>query len=90
MQTRFLVRSADVKLLQQELAALTVIMEKRSMTIERGLRMMAGFFVLLSLGLSRFHDPRWLWFAAFVGANLLQSGFTNWCPGMWILGKNML
>jgi hypothetical protein len=57
------------------------------MTIERGLRLMAGVFVLLSVALARFHDPRWLWLTAFVGLNLLQSGFTNWCPGMWILGK---
>jgi hypothetical protein len=57
------------------------------MTIERGLRLMAGVFVLLSVALAHFHDPRWLWLTVFVGLNLLQSGFTNWCPGMWILGK---
>ncbi len=57
------------------------------MTIERGLRLMAGFFVLVSLVLAHFHSPYWLWFTAFVGLNLLQSGFTNWCPGVWILAK---
>lgn len=57
------------------------------MTIERGLRLMAGTFVLLSVALAHFHDPRWLWLTAFVGLNLLQSAFTNWCPGMWILAR---
>ena len=57
------------------------------MTIERGLRMMAGVFVLVSLALAHFHSPYWLWFTVFVGLNLLQSAFTNWCPGMWMLKK---
>jgi len=57
------------------------------MSIERGLRLMAGFFILLSLGLAHFHNPNWLWFTGFVGLNLLQSAFTNWCPGVWILSK---
>jgi hypothetical protein len=56
------------------------------MTIERLVRIVAGAFVLLSLGLAwryngvpLFDGPTWLWFTAFVGANLLQSGFTGWC-----------
>ena len=57
------------------------------MTIERGLRMMAGVFVLLSLALGYYISPYWYLFTAFVGLNLLQSAFTNWCPGMWMLGK---
>lgn len=57
------------------------------MTIERTLRGMAGFFVLLSLGLAHYHSPNWLWFTAFVGANLFQSAFTNWCPAITILKK---
>lgn len=57
------------------------------MTVERMLRMIAGFFILLSLALSVYHDQRWLWFTAFVGLNLLQSAFTNWCPMMTILRK---
>jgi len=48
---------------------------------------MAGFFVLLSLLLAVYMNKNWLWFTAFVGANLLQSAFTDWCPAMWILGK---
>jgi hypothetical protein len=57
------------------------------MTVERGLRLMAGAFVLLSVALSHFHSVHWLWLTAFVGLNLLQSAFTNGCPAMWILGK---
>ena len=55
------------------------------MNVERLLRLIAGTFVLLSLGLAQFHSPYWLWFTAFVGLNLLQSGFTNWCPMMTFL-----
>ena len=57
------------------------------MTIERGLRLMAGTFALLSLALGYWVSPYWYLFTAFVGLNLLQSGFTNWCPAMWMLGK---
>lgn len=47
-------------------------------------RVVAGFFILLSLALGvpgspLFLSVHWLWVTAFVGANLLQSGFTNWC-----------
>lgn len=55
--------------------------------MERILRGMAGFFILVSVALAHFVDPRWLWFTAFVGLNLLQSAFTNWCPMMSILRK---
>jgi hypothetical protein len=55
------------------------------MTMERILRGMAGVFILLSLGLARWHSPYWLFFTAFVGLNLLQSSFTNWCPLIGIL-----
>ena len=57
------------------------------MTVERWLRLIAGAFVLASLALAEWVNPKWLWFTAFVGANLLQSGFTNWCPMMVILKK---
>ena len=57
------------------------------MVIERLLRGIAGFFILLSLGLSQIHSPYWLLFTAFVGINLLQSSFTNWCLMMSILKK---
>jgi hypothetical protein len=57
------------------------------MTVERGLRLMAGIFVLLSLALGRWVNPYWYLFTAFVGLNLLQSGITNWCPAMTILKR---
>ena len=55
------------------------------MNIERALRLIGGFFVTLSVGLGVIVDPRFLWFTAFVGANLFQSAFTNWCPMMTFL-----
>lgn len=57
------------------------------MSIERALRLIAGAFILMSLGLSIWHSAYWLWFTAFVGLNLFQSGITNWCPMVWILQK---
>ena len=57
------------------------------MTVERWLRLIAGCFVLLSVLLARYHSLYWLFFTAFVGLNLLQSAFTNWCPMMTILRK---
>ena len=55
------------------------------MATERIVRIFAGTFVLSSLALGveaspLFHSANWLWLTAFVGANLLQSGFTNFCP----------
>jgi hypothetical protein len=55
------------------------------MTVERGVRLMAGVMVLLSLALAHFFSPYWLWLTVFVGLNLLQSAFTNWCPAMNML-----
>lgn len=60
------------------------------MTIERALRLIAGTVVLLSLALSVFHSQNWLFLTAFVGLNLFQSGFSNWCPMMWIFEKTGL
>jgi len=62
------------------------------MTTERYIRIFAGAFVLLSLALGApgsplFHSANWLWFTAFVGANLFQSGFTQFCPLDVILRK---
>ena len=51
------------------------------------IRRLAGAFVLLSLVLAHYHSPYWLWFTAFVGANLFQFGFTNVCPLGWMLKK---
>jgi hypothetical protein len=57
------------------------------MTLERGLRLIAGIFVLASVSLAVLHSPYWLIFTAFVGLNLLQSAFSNWCPMMWLLER---
>ena len=57
------------------------------MQIDRMLRGIAGTFILISVLLAYFVDQRWLWFTAFVGINLLQSAFTNWCPMINILKK---
>ncbi len=57
------------------------------MTVERGLRLMAGFFILLSVALAHWVSPWWLIFTAFVGLNLFQSGLTNWCPAMVMLRR---
>ena len=50
------------------------------MTIDNQVRAFAGSFILLSLALTHYHSPNWIWFTAFVGANLLQSSFTRFCP----------
>ncbi len=57
------------------------------MTIERALRLISGLLLLVSLMLAHYVHPNWLWFTAFIGVNLLQSGFTNWCPMVAILRK---
>jgi hypothetical protein len=57
------------------------------MTVDRYLRLIAGFFVVLSVSLGYFVNPNWFWFTGFVGLNLFQSAFTNWCPMMTILRK---
>ena len=60
------------------------------MTVNEGLRAVAGSFVLASVALGVWVNPWWFAFTAFVGANLLQSAFTRWCPMMWILQKARL
>ena len=55
------------------------------MDVNRYLRMMAGFFVMLSVALGYWVSPWFFVFTAFVGLNLFQSAFTNWCPAMAIL-----
>lgn len=55
------------------------------MTVERGLRMIAGALVALSVLLGIYVHANFLWFTLFVGANLFQSAFTNWCPMMTLL-----
>jgi hypothetical protein len=57
------------------------------MGINAWLRAIAGAFVMLSLGLGHWVSPWFYLFTAFVGLNLFQSGFTGWCPMIWILQK---
>jgi hypothetical protein len=57
------------------------------MTIERGLRFVAGMMVLLSALLTWLVSPYWIALTGFVGLNLLQSAFTNWCPMVWLLAR---
>jgi hypothetical protein len=57
------------------------------MYLERYLRLIAGSFVLGSLALGHWVSPAWYLLTAFVGLNLLQSAFTNWCPMMTLLKK---
>jgi hypothetical protein len=57
------------------------------MKMENAIRVLAGTMVLTSLALAHWVSPYWLWLTAFVGANLLQSGFTRFCPAELVLGK---
>ena len=57
------------------------------MTVERSLRLIAGLFVMATVALGYWVNPWWFAFTAFVGLNLFQSAFTNWCPMMTILRK---
>jgi hypothetical protein len=55
------------------------------MSIDRIVLAFAGTVILLSLALSQIHSPYWLWLTAFVGANMLQSAFTGFCPLVIVL-----
>ena len=57
------------------------------MQLEPTLRLIAGAFVMASVLLGMYVNPLFFWFAVFVGANLFQSGLTNWCPMISILRK---
>ena len=62
------------------------------MTVDNFVHVFAGIFILLSLALGvqaspMFHSSYWLWFTAFVGANLFQFGFSGFCPLASILKK---
>jgi hypothetical protein len=57
------------------------------MKLNDALRLLAGVMVLLSAGLAVYVDRNFLWLTAFVGANLLQSAFTKWCPAIWLFKK---
>jgi len=57
------------------------------MTVNEGLRLMAGVFTLISILLAHYVSPYWLLFTGFIALNLIQSSFTKWCPAMVILKK---
>lgn len=63
-----------------------------TMSVESGIRILAGIMILLSLALGVEASPvfvskHWLWLTAFVGANLVQSGFTGFCPPTYVLKR---
>lgn len=57
------------------------------MNVDRLVFAIAGCFILVSLALSQLHSLYWLWFTAFVGANMLQAAFSGFCPMAMILKK---
>jgi hypothetical protein len=57
------------------------------MTVDRMILAIAGSFILVSTLLAVLHNTNWLWFTAFVGANLLQSAFSGFCPMAVVLKK---
>ncbi len=57
------------------------------MSVDRLVFAFAGTLILISLVLSQLHSPLWLWFIAFIGANMLQASFTGVCPAAWIFRK---
>ena len=56
-------------------------------TLDQWVFRIAGIFVLASLALSQLHSIYWLWFTAFVGANMLQASFTGFCPLAMVLRR---
>ena len=57
------------------------------MSLERSIMAFAGFMVLLSLVLTYFVHPNFVWLTVFVGANIFQSAFTGFCPAGWLMHK---
>lgn len=55
--------------------------------VEKVLRSVAGTVLMIAVAGYFYHSPKWIWFILFVGANLFQSAFTNWCPMMTILRR---
>lgn len=65
----------------------TAVSNSPAANIDQWVFRVAGLFVLASLALSQLHSIHWLWFTAFVGANLLQASFTGFCPVALILER---
>ena len=60
---------------------------EKKINIDQLVFRIAGSFILVSLLLAHFHSTNWLWFTAFVGANMFQSSFTGFCPMVMVLKK---
>lgn len=54
------------------------------MTLDRAVMMFAGVMVLVSLALTLWVSPLWMWFTVFIGVNMIQSSITGWCPAAMI------
>lgn len=59
----------------------------KSMSVEHAVEAFAGFMVLLSVALTYFVHPAWMWLTVFVGANLFQQAFTGFCPAAFVMRK---
>lgn len=57
------------------------------MSLDRAVMMFAGFMVLLSLALTHWVHPAWVWLTVFVGVNLIQASVTGFCPARMMLGR---
>lgn len=57
------------------------------MTVNRYLRLIAGLLIMVTVALGYYVHPGWFLFTGFIGLNLFQSAFTNWCPMMTVLKK---
>ena len=57
------------------------------MTVDNGIKILAGTMILLSVALTQFVHPGFIWLTAFIGANLIQSAFTGFCPPTFFLKK---
>ena len=60
---------------------------KKPMSLEHAVEAFAGFMVLLSVVLTYFVHPAWMWLTVFVGVNLFQQSFTGFCPAAIVLKK---
>ena len=60
---------------------------KKPMSLEHAVEAFAGFMVLLSVALTYFVHPYWMWLTVFVGVNLFQQSFTGFCPAAIVMRK---
>lgn len=60
---------------------------KKPMSLEHAVEAFAGFMILLSVALTYFVHPGWIWLTVFVGVNLFQQSFTGFCPAAFVMKK---